>query len=174
MATAVMAVTALDNPLTHTNDAQWPDDLPPDLQTTLRLSQHNSHVRPIPIQPRNPQVISMNVGDRFPVMAMEQVAAVDRDRTPSRPVKPPQQEEVCIECAMRDEEMADVDVTSPGVWDRESDVWYEELVLKEREDERQGLPPSKSRPRAKGHFLTEHNVKLWLSMVLYHFPGIIE
>lgn len=59
----------------------------------------------------------------------------------------------------------DVDVTSPGVWDRESDVWYNELVLLDDEDDRHGIPPSISRPRSKGHLLTEHNLKLWLSMV---------
>jgi hypothetical protein len=33
-------------------------------------------------------------------------------------------EEVCMECAIRDQDMADVDVTSPGVWAHESDVHY--------------------------------------------------
>ncbi len=36
------------------------------------------------------------------------------------PIIPPQ-EEVCVECAMRDQDMADVDVTSAGVWERASD-----------------------------------------------------
>ncbi|KAK7472546.1 hypothetical protein VKT23_000661 [Stygiomarasmius scandens] len=75
-------------------------------------------------------------------------------------------EEVCVECAMRDQDMADVDVTSPGVWDRESDVFYEDLRRKEEEEERTGIistegPP---RPKYKGGLLTEQNLKIWLSL----------
>jgi hypothetical protein len=70
-----------------------------------------------------------------------------------------------VECAMRDEEMADVDVTSPGVWDRESDADYRDLVQKEAEDEANGIPPSPSRPQARGDRLTEKHVKVWLTLV---------
>ncbi|KAJ3845462.1 hypothetical protein F5878DRAFT_599249 [Lentinula raphanica] len=78
----------------------------------------------------------------------------------------PPAEEICIECAMRDQDMADVDVTSPGVWDRESDIYYEELKRKEAEEEASGIintegPP---RPKATGGQLTESNLKLWLSV----------
>ncbi|KAJ4487387.1 hypothetical protein C8J55DRAFT_534946 [Lentinula edodes] len=78
----------------------------------------------------------------------------------------PPAEEVCIECAMRDQDMADVDVTSPGIWDRESDIHYEELKRKELEEEASGIidtegPP---RPKAIGGQLTESNLKLWLSV----------
>ncbi|KAF9268854.1 hypothetical protein L218DRAFT_970103 [Marasmius fiardii PR-910] len=80
--------------------------------------------------------------------------------------KNPPAEEVCIECAMRDQDMADVDVTSPGIWDRESDVHYEELKRREAEEEATGVintevPP---RPRAHGGKLTEQNLKIWLSV----------
>ncbi|RDX55187.1 hypothetical protein OH76DRAFT_1372879 [Lentinus brumalis] len=81
---------------------------------------------------------------------------------------PPQvpKEEVCVECAMRDQDMADVDVTSPGVWDRESDVLYEELCRREAEEEVSGRASSDShhRPRARGGPLTEENLKFWLSI----------
>ena len=78
----------------------------------------------------------------------------------------PQQEEVCVECAMRDQDMADVDVTSPGAWDRSSDVAFEELKRREMEDEVNGIVvDDPSRPRIKGGRLTEQNVKLWLSIV---------
>ncbi|KAI0630169.1 hypothetical protein C8Q77DRAFT_1063579 [Trametes polyzona] len=82
---------------------------------------------------------------------------------------PPQvpKEEVCVECAMRDQDMADVDVTSPGVWDRESDILYEELCRREAEEEATGLASSSdnhSRPRAKGGKLTEENLRFWLSI----------
>ncbi|TFK44688.1 hypothetical protein BDQ12DRAFT_741969 [Crucibulum laeve] len=80
------------------------------------------------------------------------------------PVQP--QEEVCVECAMRDQDMADVDVTSPGVWDRASDVLYEELKQRELEEETSGTLKvnESSRPRAKGGRLTEQNLKIWLSI----------
>lgn len=82
------------------------------------------------------------------------------------PNPPPPPEEVCIECAMRDQDMADVDVTSPGVWERDSDVLFEELQRREMEEESQGIVPvDDSRPRTKGGRLTEQNLKLWLSIV---------
>ncbi|KAK0242013.1 hypothetical protein EDD85DRAFT_919915 [Armillaria nabsnona] len=79
---------------------------------------------------------------------------------------PPRQEEVCVECAMRDQDMADVDVTSPGMWERESDVLYEELKRREEEEEVTGIVnvDEPQRPRAKGGRLTEQNVKIWLSV----------
>ena len=78
----------------------------------------------------------------------------------------PQQEEVCVECAMRDRDMADVDVSSPGVWDRASDVLFEDLKRREIEEEGAGIVNNDpGRPRIKGGRLTEQNVKLWLSIV---------
>lgn len=71
---------------------------------------------------------------------------------------------------MRDQDMADVDVTSPGVWDRASDVLFEELKEREREEEAAGIVSSdEKRPRARGGRLTEQNLKLWLSIVRYPF-----
>lgn len=87
---------------------------------------------------------------------------------------PPQvpKEEICIECAMRDQDMADVDVTSPGAWERESDALYDDLLRREELEELAGLPPAEngSRPRARGQRLTEGNLKLWLSVVRYIVP----
>ncbi|KAH9946966.1 hypothetical protein B0H21DRAFT_374340 [Amylocystis lapponica] len=81
---------------------------------------------------------------------------------------PPQlpKEEVCVECAMRDQDMADVDVTSPGVWERESDVLYEELLHREQEEEATGVhpPETPTRPRATGGPLSEENLRVWQSM----------
>jgi hypothetical protein len=81
--------------------------------------------------------------------------------------RPPLQEEVCVECAMRDQDMADVDVTSPGVWERESDAVFEDLKQREQEDDAKGLVTidDPKRPRVKGGRLTEQNLKLWLSVV---------
>lgn len=93
--------------------------------------------------------------------------------------------EICVECAMRDQDMADVDVTSPGVWERESDVYYHELCAREAEEEEERTRTSSgshsegqshvirdrhrdpNRPRARGNRLTEQNIKLWLSMVCH-------
>lgn len=68
---------------------------------------------------------------------------------------------------MRDRDMADVDVTSRGIWERESDVWYEELVRREVENARRGIVPNENsgKPRAKGGMLTEANIAVWLTMV---------
>ncbi|KAJ1304497.1 hypothetical protein OPQ81_005643 [Rhizoctonia solani] len=88
------------------------------------------------------------------------------------PAQPPMQpvmaaiEEVCVECMMRDRDMADVDVTSPGIWARESDVWYEELVRREEEEARSGMLPDPQRRRtpARGTPLTEANLRIWTQM----------
>jgi len=71
---------------------------------------------------------------------------------------------------MRDQEMADVDVTSPGVWERTSDAAFEELKRRELEDEVNGVIISSdpSRPRLRGGRLTEQNLRLWLSIVRVH------
>jgi hypothetical protein len=67
---------------------------------------------------------------------------------------------------MRDQDMADVDVTSMGVWERASDALFEELKQRELEDEANGVVvDNPSRSRIKGGRLTEQNVKLWLSVV---------
>lgn len=78
-------------------------------------------------------------------------------------------EEVCLECAMRDQDMADVDVTSPGVWERDSDVHYDDLIRSEEEAISNGTPLPEVRPRSTGDMLTTTNLKLWLTMV-YSLP----
>ena len=74
-------------------------------------------------------------------------------------------EEVCLECAMRDQDMADVDVTSPGAWERNSDVYYHDLIRSEEDAISDGIPLPEDRPRSTGDILTEANLKLWLSVV---------
>ncbi|THH07989.1 hypothetical protein EW145_g3017 [Phellinidium pouzarii] len=92
----------------------------------------------------------------------------------------PEGKEICVECAMRDQDMADVDVTGPGVWERESDVYYKDLCRQEIEEAEERVrarasnssseshavlrPGDPGRPRAKGNRLTEPNLKLWMSM----------
>ena len=52
------------------------------------------------------------------------------------PTRVPPQEEVCLECMMRDRDLADVEVNGPGAWSRQSDAdwdelrWREEALLK--------------------------------------------
>lgn len=88
--------------------------------------------------------------------------------TPINPVftsQPLPAEEICVECAMRDQDMADVDVTSPGIWARESDVHYDELLRRELEEEAMAISPQEQqRPRARGGRLTEANLKHWLTL----------
>ncbi|KAH8083754.1 hypothetical protein BXZ70DRAFT_900648 [Cristinia sonorae] len=116
---------------------------------------YNPSTMPIPIS-SNPRVYPqqptyINPSSATPVYAPPQVP----------------KEEVCVECAMRDQDMADVDVTSPGVWERESDVLYEDLCRRELDEEASGVSSSDHslpRPRAKGGVLTEHNLKLWTSV----------
>ncbi|GAA5885264.1 hypothetical protein JCM16303_005977 [Sporobolomyces ruberrimus] len=48
------------------------------------------------------------------------------------------QPEICVECMMRDRDMADVDVTTQGIWERESDRDWNEQLKWERELEERG------------------------------------
>ena len=63
--------------------------------------------------------------------------------------------------------MADVDVTSPGIWERDSDVYYQDLIRSEEDAISDGTPIREDRPRSTGDLLTETNLKLWLTMVRF-------
>lgn len=56
-------------------------------------------------------------------------AAVQQRERPdaSRPLG----QEICLECLMRDRDMADVEVTGPGIWSRASDADFEEALRAE-------------------------------------------
>uniref|UniRef100_A0A8H8CII6 Nephrocystin 3-like N-terminal domain-containing protein n=1 Tax=Psilocybe cubensis TaxID=181762 RepID=A0A8H8CII6_PSICU len=75
--------------------------------------------------------------------------------------------DICVECMMRDADMADVDVLSPGAWERESDYVFEELKARQQEEEANGgsthLPNAKAKPTiaTTADPLTESNFKLW-------------
>ncbi|CAA7263164.1 unnamed protein product [Cyclocybe aegerita] len=149
----------------------------------------NPSTRRNPSQPPNPSPIGSPSGPQFPpIMPLsasptynppvapnhrayaQQPTYVTQPNAPNpiQTVYTPimqQQEEVCVECAMRDQDMADVDVTSPGIWARASDIAFEELKQREREDEANGIVvDDPSRPRIRGGRLTEQNLKLWLSV----------
>jgi hypothetical protein len=69
---------------------------------------------------------------------------------------------------MRDQDLADVDVSSPDVWARESDVHYEDLLRRELEEEAIGVPPQEQqRLRARAGRLTEANLRVWHSLVRF-------
>lgn len=121
------------------------------------------------IPPAGPSYNAVPISSR-PRAYAQQPTYVNPSNAPANGMYGPQtapKEEVCVECAMRDQDMADVDVTSPGIWERESDALYEDLLRREEEDEAAGLPPPEnaSRPRARGQRLTEEHLKLWTSMV---------
>ncbi|POY76439.1 hypothetical protein BMF94_0638 [Rhodotorula taiwanensis] len=61
---------------------------------------------------------------------------------PSPPPHLVPQPEICVECMMRDRDMADVDVTTAGVWERASDADYEEQMRWEAEAAHEGVGPS--------------------------------
>ncbi|KAG8964481.1 hypothetical protein FRC03_001732 [Tulasnella sp. 419] len=148
---------------------------------------------PSPYQPTSaPPPRPMNQSSPYPSFpSVQQAAQAQMVQQMSyqqqrRPINVPQMEEVCIECMMRDRDMADVDVTGEKVWERESDIWYEELIAKDLEDEvnarmagvdletylaqqrrmaeAKGEEPPKPRPRSKAGLLTEDNLKVWLTM----------
>lgn len=128
--------------------------------------QHTPAAGPPAATPRSPQSLMPPVDQRPP-----------QPQTRGGPkAAPVVVEEVCIECMMRDRDMADIDVTGEGVWERDSDVWYRELVRREQEEEMrarlEGVPVptpvssnGRPRPKAKGGRLTEENLKVWLTLV---------
>ena len=150
----------------------------PNSPTTLSFNR----AQELPPSPGPAQYTSLVNGiqhspsSRYPVLprklASPKLANVARPQFAQKVVPP---EEVCIECMMRDRDMADVDVTSPGIWERESDVWYEELCRKEEEEARLGIFPSQfsNKPRAYGDQLTEANLQVWLTMVCESFCRLV-
>ncbi|KAG0704517.1 hypothetical protein DFH29DRAFT_997606 [Suillus ampliporus] len=113
----------------------------------------------IPISP-NPRAYAQHPTYITPAAAPDPINPI---LSPNPPAPP---EEICVECAMRDQDMADVIVVGAGIWDRESDVLYEELLRREQEDEVAGVISSEcsSKPRARGGRLTEQNLKIWHTM----------
>jgi hypothetical protein len=59
-------------------------------------------------------------------------SAIGLGKPPSaRAPAPKMQEEVCLECMMRDRDLADIDVNGPGCWSRQSDADWDELKWRE-------------------------------------------
>ncbi|KAH8990583.1 hypothetical protein EDB92DRAFT_1798874 [Lactarius akahatsu] len=134
--------------------------LPSPLSPGMRISStaQYSPAMVVPVVSPNPRVQAQQPTYITPTPAPKPINPVFT----TQPLPP---EEVCVECAMRDQDMADVDVTSLGIWARESDIHYEDLLRRELEEEAMGVPPPDlQRPRARGGRLTEANLKLWLTM----------
>lgn len=64
-------------------------------------------------------------------MSNPQVTVPHTPQSPAPALKPQPPAEVCVECMMRDRDMADVDVVGPGVWARKSDADFEEAMAAE-------------------------------------------
>lgn len=169
-----------------------PNSAPMYKPTAVPISANNRAIAQQPTYitpPSSPTPIAVNTiynyaGGPYGPDAIPQGAYNEKPYKLPMGFAPPDGKEICVECAMRDEDMADVDATGPGVWDRESDVYYHELCRQEAEEQEERMRARASnssseshavlkaidptRPRAKGHRLTEQNVKLWLSMVCAH------
>jgi hypothetical protein len=135
--------------------SQFPSPLSPGMRMSTTAQFNPTLSMPVSVSP-NPRVKAQQPTYINPTPMPNPISTL----------QPLPAEEVCAECAMRDQDMADVNVTSPGVWARESDVHYEELLRRELEEEAMGVSPQDEQmPRARGGRLTEANLKLWLSLV---------
>ncbi|KIJ18873.1 hypothetical protein PAXINDRAFT_166819 [Paxillus involutus ATCC 200175] len=167
--TVVGAVRNLPSSLLPANHRQ-PSYPAPDGAGVSRLSPPNGLASSRPYSPTMgiPIHISSNTRayPQHPTYITPSGATPDPINPILSPTPPQPQEEICVECAMRDQDMADVVVIGPGIWDRESDVLYEELLRREEDEEAAGILPSEfsPRPRARGGRLTEQNLKVWTTM----------
>jgi hypothetical protein len=141
-------------------DAPGPSRLPPPNGVSTSRSYSPTMGITIPIS-SSPRAYAQHPTYITPAAAPDPINPI---LSPNPPTPP---EEICVECAMRDQDMADVVVVGPGMWERESDVLYEELLRREQEDEAAGILSSEcsSKPRARGGRLTEQNIKIWHTMV---------
>ena len=167
---------------------------PPSSPTPFAVNPVYSYAGPSPYSADITTPATQGVGRQrassgaFAAQQQQQLAVMGYGPT-GLPYLAPEGREICVECAMRDQDMADVDVTSPGVWDRESDIYYHELCAREAEEEEERARTSSgshsegqssvirtrrdpTRPRARGNRLTEQNLKLWLTMVRHNFVGM--
>ncbi|KIK97113.1 hypothetical protein PAXRUDRAFT_254525 [Paxillus rubicundulus Ve08.2h10] len=167
--TVVSAVRNVPSSLLPANHRQ-PSYPAPDGAGVSRLSPLNGLASSKPYSPTVGLPIHISSNTRAYPQHPTYITPSGATPDPINPIlspNPPQpQEEVCVECAMRDQDMADVVVVGPGLWDRESDVLYEELLRREEDDEAAGILPAEfsTRPRARGGRLTEQNLKVWATM----------
>lgn len=97
-----------------------------------------SDARPKALDAWNPDMLrstSRSLGDdeRNPSnRPPEPFAKPPTDMVPVRVKIPPPQEEICVECLMRDRDLIHIDVTSPSVWSRASDADFTHMLVNER------------------------------------------
>ncbi|GAA6063732.1 hypothetical protein JCM10212_001633 [Sporobolomyces blumeae] len=118
--------------------------------TSPVLSVARLQLAPQPIQPREIIPASLSPQQRNSIALLQQQAMSagqqqqqqqDQAQKKSLPPHLVPQPEICVECMMRDRDMADVDVTTPGIWGRESDAdWREQLRWEDENPE--FSPPS--------------------------------
>ncbi|GAA6038281.1 hypothetical protein JCM8097_003920 [Rhodosporidiobolus ruineniae] len=127
-------------------------------QQQLYGGQRKPSTTSAPSGPKSPQLVGPSLQALQAASAAQQAQPGSSSPSPTpaqqppaptaalaSPPPPPQQlpphlvpqPEVCVECMMRDRDMADVDVTTGGVWERESDAEWEEQCRWEAEN-----PPS--------------------------------
>lgn len=129
--------TLMDKSYSLDNNAPMLDPTPRSLKTSSAMPT------PIPY-PRNHQ--STKSASNFPAIAgladagpygaaQPQPRAPPAARNPSGALQPPQAfkptEEVCLECMMRDRDLADVDVTGADAWERQSAAAFDDLKARE-------------------------------------------
>ncbi|PPQ68986.1 hypothetical protein CVT25_009171 [Psilocybe cyanescens] len=157
---------SVDLPASMTGTSLSPSNFSPDINTSSELI-------PTMPPPASSAYVPPSVPNRCSACA-QQPTGVDQTNTNAAnarqtflmPIMPPA-EEACEECVNRDLEMVDVDVTSPGAWERASDVQFEELKARQLEEEEAKANSTTAdnanptMPRAKGgRQLTEKNMKL--------------
>lgn len=83
--------------------------------------------------PRPEFIPPINVHIEPPAAVRTNVSSSNLQRPPSQSqIRIEREPEVCVECMMRDRDMADVDVTGPNMWSRASDAdFYEALAAEE-------------------------------------------
>lgn len=97
------------------------------------LEAHPSKSAPFPPSGSSPPR-NMSGGAGLPATMNGQILAPAALQQRERPdASRPLGQEICLECLMRDRDMADVEVTGPGVWSRDSDIDFEEALRAEEQ-----------------------------------------
>ncbi|TIC36877.1 hypothetical protein E3Q09_01174 [Wallemia mellicola] len=145
---------------------QMPESLLP-ANTSLRSIKYdrlskspkaNVNNDPPPLYPDNPAPLDLK-RDAQPVLPAEPQAAAPEQ--PKKATKPPQ--EICLECMMRDRDMADVDV-SPAVWKRNSDKDVEKALALWSLQEQNGIDTTERAGLKPQDEVTEENLTKWTTI----------
>jgi hypothetical protein len=129
------------SPTTSSPSAKRSLPRPPDMLLPTASTTWPIPTGPKPHQPKSATILPVVSGlaDAGPYpTATPRQSAIGLGKPPSARAPPPKmQEEVCLECMMRDRDLADIEVNGPGCWSRSSDAdwdelrWREEALLKQ-------------------------------------------